>query len=270
VVKRLLVLLLFAIVVAISGALAVWLVLGGAQPGATSAGPPSEINEIPLYTGTVNVEKGGEGPADFASMRYEVDAEVAAVDTYYMEELSHLGWQSDWADFVRVGGDSVNLDWQAPKYDDTIRRHFYRLGERRNLPYDVSTYIVVSDNRRVSRAAARTRVEISLVRVPRLDEVPVMRGAADVERAGHLTTYRITATVEELTDYYTQLLPRHGWTLRGTITEPRAGEDMPGTLYFHFTSHGFSGTLRIKAEHASGGNLIVNMRASGSGLTPKQ
>ena len=267
--KRPLVLLLVALVVAISGALAVWLVLNVAQPGATSAGPPREIYEIPLYNRAVNVEKGGAHPGDFASIRYEVDAEVAAVDAYYSEELPGSGWQSDWADFVRKGSGSINLDWQAPKYDDTIRRHFYMLGEQRDLPYDVSTFVEVSDNRSVIGAAARTRVEISLVRVPRLDEVPVIPGATDVERAGHLTTYRTTATVEELIDYYRQLLPEHGWTLRGTITSPAGSEDLPGTLYFHFTSHGFSGTLRINAELASDGNLIVNMRASGSGLTPK-
>jgi hypothetical protein len=268
-IKRVAVLLLLALVVALAGTLATWLVLGGAQTDILPAGPASEINEIPLYTGALNVEERGTSPGDYAHLQYEVDAPVAEVDTFYKEALSRLGWQSDWADSVRAGSDSVNLDWRAPKYDDTLRRHFYRLSEQRDRPYDVSVYIDVSDNRVARWAAARTLVDISLSRIPQLDAVPVFPGATEIERVGNLTFYRTAATLDDLKAYYVDLLPRYGWSYVGDRTDPPTGGDLPGTLSFGYTIHGFRASLQIKAESDADGMLSVRMKASGSGLVPK-
>ncbi|MEO8288512.1 MAG: hypothetical protein ABI670_18975 [Chloroflexota bacterium] len=232
----------------------------------------TELSKVPLYSGALLIEKDDSYPRAEGSILYYVDASVKDVEAFYTDQLTSLHWQSDWVEHRRADSDSVNLNWQTPKLDDTASLHFSRLNDEGDEPYDLSLLIDAEDTGNVKGTPGSTSVIIYLARVPNLSRVPLLPDASEIKKAerGQTRTleYITATTANGVLDYYTDVMPKYGWRHDGPALDLATGQTLPGSLLFSWGYGGvdtesWEANVQVTTEPVSIGLVKVNLRVTG-------
>jgi hypothetical protein len=214
----------------------------------------TDVEKLPLYP---NAEQVKEEPFDPRTpysriIYFQAPATTQDVIAFYERELLNKGWLPNNANIYGLSLDEY--------------RGFYWVD--RVLPFRVTLSInitKVNDNRTfVSLWSGRTPDAGAVPTYPGAEQIqvsdtPLPIGDGSIQR---LTTYRSSANVTDIKQFYQTIMVESGWRL-----SEESSMEMPGTLYTYHagnTDHPFDANVSILVRAEDSGMTKVEIRARGN------
>jgi hypothetical protein len=214
----------------------------------------TDVENLPLYP---NAEQAKEEPFDprtpYSHLIYfQAPATSQDVIAFYEQELPRKGWIPNNANLYGLSLD----EYRGFYWPDKVLPFRVTLSIRINKISDSRTSVSLWSGRTPAASAVPTYPGAEQIQV---SDTPLATGDGSVQR---LTTYRSSANVADINQFYQAIMLESGWRL-----SEESSTEMPGTLYTYHagnTDHPFAANVSVLVRTGDSGMTKVEIRARGN------
>jgi hypothetical protein len=214
----------------------------------------TDVENLPLYP---NAEQVKEEPLDPGTpyshlIYFQAPATTQDVIAFYEQELPRKGWIPNNANLYGLSLD----EYRGFYWPDKVLPFRVTLSIRINKISDSRTSVSLWSGRTPAASAVPTYPGAEQIQV---SDTPLATGDGSVQR---LTTYRSSANVADINQFYQAIMLESGWRL-----SEESSTEMPGTLYTYHagnTDHPFAANVSVLVRTGDSGMTKVEIRARGN------